>query len=288
MRRSHSAFTLVLLFATFAIFADAGLSARGQQAQAQTPKPAADDIGFASVDPWTLTVADLTDAQVGDLLTTLDLLLKRETDPAKWKTEAGLHFWRFQNRFERGRTSDAQRASVATHFDRLAAEHPADKAYIDQRKWMALNLGVGRPVPDISGKDLDGVQFSLSEYRGKVVYLIFTGEWCGPCRSEYPYQRLMLELYKDKPFALLGVNSDPKIETAKQGKIDAKLPYRSWWDGSEKDSTKGPIAAKWGVTGWPTVYIIDEKGTIRFAGARHEDSLKAVAQLIEALPPTGK
>ena len=278
-----------VLLAALAVLVAAGLSAQGQQAQSTPPaRPPAEDIGFASVESWTIAFPELTDAQVAGLLKTLDDLLARETDPAKWKSETGIHFWRFQNRIERGRTTDAQRAAVVANFDAIAAKHPADKAYVDHRKWMALNLGIGRTVPDITGKDLDGVQFSLSEYRGKVVYLVFTGEWCGPCRSEYPYQGLMLELYKDKPLALLGVNSDPKIETAKQGKVDAKLSYRFWWDGHEKESTKGPIATAWGVTGWPTTYIVDAKGVIRFAGARHEDSLKAIAQLMQELPPAGK
>jgi peroxiredoxin len=277
---------LALALGGIAIVAGSERLARAQQTKAPvtTPKPAAEDIGFAPVEPWTLAVPDLSQVQVADLLSTLDRLVARESDPAKWRIETSIHFWRFQNRIERGRTTDAERATIAAHFDAIAAAHPADREYVDQRKGLALNVGVGRPVPDITGKDLDGASFSLSEYRGKVVYLIFTGEWCGPCRSEYPYQRLMLELYKGKPFALLGVNSDPKIETAKQGKIDATLPYRSWWDGFEKKSTEGPIATAWGVTGWPTTYLIDAKGTIRVAGARHEDSLKAVAQLMDELP----
>jgi peroxiredoxin len=288
MRVLRSIVVLAAAGCGLAVLGATGLSARQQAQSAPPAKPPAEDIGFASVEPWTLTAPALGDAQVNDLLSTLDRLLAGEPDPAKWRAAAGIHFWRFQNRLERGRTSEAQRATIAAHFDRIAAAHAADKDYVDHRKWMALNLGVGRPAPDIAGKDLDGVELTLSEYRGKVVYLIFTGEWCGPCRSEYPYQRLMLELYKDKPFALLGVNSDPKIETAKQGKIDARLPYRSWWDGNQKDSTKGPIATQFGVTGWPTVYLIDATGTIRFAGARHEDSLKGVAQLMEELPPSGK
>jgi thiol-disulfide isomerase/thioredoxin len=145
---------------------------------------------------------------------------------------------------------------------------------------MARNLAIGRAVPEITGKDFNGVEFSLSESRGKVTVLIFTGEWCGPCRSEYPYQRLMLELYKDKPFALLGVNSDAKLDVARQGKVDSRLSYRAWWDGYREESTKGPIAAAWGVTGWPAIYILDGQGVIRFAGLRHEDTLKAVAQLM--------
>lgn len=256
-------------------------SGRAQQAQESAlSKPPAKDIGFAKMPEWSIDVPDLSDVEVKDLLATLERLLAQESDATKWKSSASIPFWRFQARLERGRMTRAQEATVATYFDALAAIHPADKAYIERRKWAALNIGIGRTAPDITGKDFDGATFSLNEYRGKVVYLVFTGEWCAPCRSEYPYQRLMLELYKDKPFALLGVNSDAKLETARQGKVDSKLPNRSWWDGHEKESTKGPIAATWGVTAWPTIYILDATGAIRFADLRHEDSLKAVAQLM--------
>ncbi len=285
MRRIAVSLSLVTMLVT------SGLTTAAQAPpppQTATAKPLVEDIGFPSVPGWSINVPDLSDAQVDDLLATLDRLVAQEKDPAKWASSAGIHFWRFQNRFERGRTTDAQRATVAARFDRIAAAHPAEKAFVDRRKWMAVSLGVGRPVPNITGKDFDGVTFSLSEYLGKVIYLVFTGEWCGPCRSEYPYQRLMLELYKDRPFAILGVNSDEKLETARQGKIDNRLPGRSWWDGHEKESTKGPIATAWGVTGWPTIYVIDAKGTIRFAGVRHEDSLKAVAQLMSEIPRTAK
>ena len=39
------------------------------------------------------------------------------------------------------------------------------------------NLVVGKVAPDIVGKDLDGVEFKLSDYRGKVVFLDFWGNW---------------------------------------------------------------------------------------------------------------
>jgi len=94
----------------------------------------------------------------------------------------------------------------------------------------------------------------------------------------------MLELYKNKPFALVGVNSDADLEVARKGKVDSNLPYRSWWDGYAEKNTSGPIAMAWGVTGWPTIYLLDKEGVIQFAGLRQEDLLKAVSQLMSALP----
>ena len=242
------------------------------------------DIGFPTVEPIRIDAANHTDAQVDHLLTTLSGLVAKQTDETKWQKDAEIHFWRLQNRLERARMSEAQESKVVAAIDAMAMAHPAAKDYLEHRKWMVQNLGIGKVAPDIVGKDLDGVEFKLSDSRGKVAVVVFTGEWCGPCRSEYPYQRLMLDVYKDKAFALLGVNSDGDIEVARKGKVEHELPYRAWWDGHAEKNTGGPIATQYGVTGWPTIYILDHEGVIRFAGLRHEDSLKAVSQLMADLP----
>jgi len=241
-----------------------------------------ESTGFPDMPSDDLVVADFADPDVELLIDSLDALLAQNETPETWLDDARLHFWRFGSRLRRGRLSDDQHARLATYFDTLIEAHPDAREALERERWMTANLTIGRVAPDIVGTDLDGVEFRLSDYRGKVTVLVFTGEWCGPCRTEYPYHRLLLELYEDRPFALLGVNSDEDLEVARQGKIDNRLPYRSWWDGhlGKPDNTKGPIATAWGVTGWPTIYILDAGGVIRFSGARHEDTLRAVAQLM--------
>ena len=253
---------------------------------AAAPVLAQEDIGFPTVKQHEIVVPSLTDAQVASLLTTLDTLLAKQKDPAKWAKDADIHFWRLMNRLQTGKLTTEQRYKVLAHFDGLEAAHPADKAFIDKQRTMVRTRLIGQVAPDIVGKDLDDVEFKLSDYRGKVVVLYFTGEWCGPCRGEYPYQRLMLEVHKGKPFAIVGVNSDSKLDVAQKSKKDNRLEYRSWWDGYvEKKSTEGPIADAWNVTGWPTIYILDTKGVIRFVNLRNEDVLKGVNQLLRELPP---
>ncbi len=274
------------LFLCMSLAACSGSSKSAAPAPAVSPvvSPAvpvtAEDIGFDPVAPIRIDVADHTDGQVEKLLATLDRLVSKQTDASKWQKDAELHFWRLQNRLERARLSAPQEARVVAAIDVMEKAHPDAKAYLDHRKWMIQNLGIGKVAPDIVGKDFSNVEFKLGDSRGKVTVVVFTGEWCGPCRSEYPFQRLMLELYKDKPFALLGVNSDAKLEVAKKGKVDSHLSYRAWWDGFAEKNTEGPIAKAWGVTGWPTMYVLDKDGVIQFAGLRHEDLLKAVAQLM--------
>ncbi|MCP3903698.1 MAG: redoxin domain-containing protein [Planctomycetes bacterium] len=48
---------------------------------------------------------------------------------------------------------------------------------VDGVLFEAEHLQIGHVAPDIIGKDLDGVEFRLSDYRGKVVMLDFWGHW---------------------------------------------------------------------------------------------------------------
>jgi hypothetical protein len=76
----------------------------------------------------------------------------------------------------------------------------------------------------------------------------------------YPHERSLVKKMQDKPFALLGINSDTSKDVLKRVIKEEKMTWRSWWDGG---STSGPIATKWNVQGWPTLYVIDHRGVIR-------------------------
>ncbi|MEY4673710.1 MAG: hypothetical protein RL148_1494 [Planctomycetota bacterium] len=93
-----------------------------------------------------------------------------------------------------------------------------------------------------------------------------------------PHERSLVERLKDKPFALLGVNSDDdKDYYFAEAKANG-VSWRSFWNGPK--GTSGPISAKWNVSGWPTIYVIDHKGVIRFKNVRGEKMDEAVDQLL--------
>jgi hypothetical protein len=79
-----------------------------------------------------------------------------------------------------------------------------------------------------------------------------------------------------KPFALIGVNSDPK-QKVKAAMERENITWRSFWDGG---STGGPIAKQYSVRGWPTIYVIDHRGVIRYKNVRGEAMDKAVEELL--------
>ena len=83
---------------------------------------------------------------------------------------------------------------------------------------------------------------------------------------------------KDEPFALIGVNSDSDIEELRPRLKEENITWRSFWNGPK--GTRGPISTKWNVTGWPTIYVIDHEGVIRFKNVRGEKMDEAVDQLL--------
>ena len=77
----------------------------------------------------------------------------------------------------------------------------------------------------------------------------------------YPHSRHMVDSLKDKPFALLGVNNDDNLSEVQKVVSREKLSWRSWWDGNER------IRRQYQVSSWPTVYVLDAKGVIRYKGS---------------------
>ena len=95
----------------------------------------------------------------------------------------------------------------------------------------------------------------------------------------YPHERSLVKKLEGKPFALLGVNSDPK-DRLKQVLKKENMTWRSWWDGG---NTSGPIATKWNVSGWPTIYVLDHKGVIRYKDVREKAMDDAVDSLLKEI-----
>ena len=102
----------------------------------------------------------------------------------------------------------------------------------------------------------------------------------------YPHERSLVKRLESKPFALIGVNSDTDKEKLKERMAKEKITWRSFWNGPK--GTDGPISRAWNVRGWPTVYVIDDKGVIRFKDLHDKELDKAIDQLLAGLPEKGK
>jgi len=64
------------------------------------------------------------------------------------------------------------------------------------------------PAPELTLKDLNGNDVSLSDYKGKLVLVNFWATWCEPCRVEIPWLIDLQHKYADKGFVILGIALD--------------------------------------------------------------------------------
>src|SRR5262245_12638129 len=96
----------------------------------------------------------------------------------------------------------------------------------------------------------------------------------------FPHERSLVEEMKDKPFALVGVNSDEK-ERAKKSIADNKLNWRSFWSGDK--TTAGPIPTAWRVKGWPTIVVLDQDQVIHYRGHDGKKATAVAKDLVAAL-----
>lgn len=140
------------------------------------------------------------------------------------------------------------------------------------------NLVVGRVAPEIEGKDAAGATFRLSDYRGNVVLLTFSGNWCGPCRAMYPRERSIVERFRRKRFVLLSVNTDADKATLDKSIASGEITWRCWRDGGPD----GPITSQWGVETFPTLYLVDQAGVIRKKGFAEDFDLQGdISRLLD-------
>ena len=96
----------------------------------------------------------------------------------------------------------------------------------------------------------------------------------------YPHERSLVKRLEGKPFALIGVNSDNDKNVLKEILVKENITWRSFWNGG---STGGPISRAWSVSSWPTIYVIDHKGVIRYTDVRGADMDRAVDELLQEL-----
>ncbi len=84
----------------------------------------------------------------------------------------------------------------------------------------------------------------------------------------------------DKPFVLLGVNSDEDREALKRTMLEEQITWRSWWD---EGNIEGPIHTTWQIQERPAIHILDGKGVIRYKNIPSEQVDAAIDRLLAEL-----
>ena len=115
----------------------------------------------------------------------------------------------------------------------------------------------GLPAPNFTLKGLDGKPVSLTDFKGKVVFLNIWATWCPPCKDEMPSMEKLYQGLKGKDFEILAVSIDSSGAKAVTPFMkEYKLTFPALLDPEER------IKSLYGTTGVPESFIINKQGIV--------------------------
>ena len=153
-------------------------------------------------------------------------------------------------------------------------------AIVLSRKEEFEPVGPGTEAIDFTLPDLDGKRMSLSDFRGKVVFLNFWATWCDPCKEEMPSMEALYKRLRGKPFEIVAVSvdKDPPEEVRKfADKFGITFVVLH--------DRKGRIKERYKTTGVPETFIVDQNGVIaeKFWGPRDWTDDSNLATILDLL-----
>lgn len=125
------------------------------------------------------------------------------------------------------------------------------------------------PAPAFTLPTAAGANVSLSDHKGKIVYVDFWASWCGPCRQSFPWMNEMLGKYQAQGFEIIAVNLDAGRPEADKFLADNPASFTVALD------PQATMPPQYGVKGMPTSYLIDGNGEIILQHTGFNDSHKA-------------
>jgi peroxiredoxin len=130
-------------------------------------------------------------------------------------------------------------------------------------------------APDFTLKTLDGTSYTLSQLRGKVIFLNFWGTFCPPCRAEMPSMERLNTVFAGKDFVMLAVNIEENGATVLPDFL-RQYPHSF----PILLDTEAKVQNLYGVYQVPETFIIDKRGRVleRVVGARDWSSTSALQQ----------
>ncbi len=130
-----------------------------------------------------------------------------------------------------------------------------------------LAMSEGKAAPNFTLPDLTSKNISLSDFKGKTVYMEFTGTWCGPCRKEIPFIKELQKKCKSNPniqFLTVWLEySTPEMwmKYVQSSGLEGVHVY-------SKDQFSGEVPKLYRISGVPAFMIIDKNGNVSMPSAK--------------------
>jgi len=139
-----------------------------------------------------------------------------------------------------------------------------------------MGIFTGKPVAvpeNIRFSDLKGNAVSLSDFKGKVIFLNFWATWCPPCRNEMPAMEKLHRSLRSENFAILAVGLKEPGKKIEDFFKKRELSFTALLDPT------GEAAHQFGIASIPTTFIVNKNGELigKAIGPRDWEGKTAVA-----------
>jgi peroxiredoxin len=139
------------------------------------------------------------------------------------------------------------------------------------------SLKLGSLAPEFSGVSVQGQPISLSNLRGKIVLLEFTGTWCGPCQGELPFLKEAYSKFASERMTFVAFSEDDSASTVERYVADKQIPWPTILAPEYNDNI---AVRRYNVNGIPRIFLIDTEGRIRAKNLRRADISNAIGELV--------
>ena len=159
---------------------------------------------------------------------------------------------------------------------RRAYEHSMHLQVFDERRYET-------PMPAWAMENTEGDTVRSADLEGRVIVLDFWGSWCGPCRMELPHFQAMYEKYREAGVVFYGVNWE-RVDRSRRKPTALQYLKQNGFDFPNVYDLDDSAAQKFQVASFPTVFLVDHTGRIRYRNIGFHESISDIMSLqIESL-----
>lgn len=128
----------------------------------------------------------------------------------------------------------------------------------------------GQKFPQMQLVDINGKEVQLGGKQEKVYLVDFWATWCAPCRRSMPFLQELHEKYSEKGLVVVGV----ALESGSESEVRAFVENLGITYHICVPSNQGEVKRRYRVNVFPTMYLVDKKGVIRYAEEGYSDDLR--------------